>query len=188
MNQDEVNQREKFCRKALRNFIEQTEDKGNVLISVIRSHLHSLIVTKNYRVRQQEQEDIVQEAIMKIFKSHKQLKVSCVGWVRSIVTTTCQNTFRKPVESRDAIEMTSIAEDELLDVLNSYDEVECFQAILREIAKSRSGKDDLFILQSYASGSSSHDIAQALNRTPQAIDQRLFMIRKKMHSLKGKLC
>ena len=133
----------------LQNFVYQQGDKGAKLLSELSQYIQSCSYKKT-RINAEDQQDILQEVLIKILNNHKKIKTNPRGWLLRVVSNECANWQNKINSQRSLIEVYS--KNEIIkykdnegmimvwsDAINDY---ECLEYAFKKATDSRSGESD----------------------------------------------
>lgn len=185
------------CREMLAQFVEQRGDKGAKLLSVLTRYIQTCAY-RHYPLNTEDQQDILQEAAIKLLKHHQQLQGQCSAWLFSVVRNEYIDRLRQYQSKKKVFEpdpdgtLVPIAEESSVSLALAdqelYNQVDCLERVFAEIARQPTGQMDMAIYTEYVQGLSNGEIAERTGRTIGAIAKRLSGLRERVWQLKQELC
>ncbi len=179
----------------LQNFVYQRGDKGAKLLAELSQYIE-ICAYKNVPIKTEDQEDILQEVLIKVLNNHQKIKTNTRGWLFRIVSNECANWQNKISSRKKLIEVYSKNKiikyknnDGMImvwsDAINDY---ECLEYAFKNVTDSRSGENDREILQQYAAGFENKEIAENTGRPSNAINKKLSVLKKRIRQFILEYC
>ena len=189
---------DKECRQILENFVFQQGDMGARLLSILSSYI-SQCHYKICPLSREDQQEILQEASIKILHRYKQLKGSCNGWLFMIIRNEYIDHLRRnnsrprivePDDKGNLIDVDAIQSTQInnLNQQAMFNETDCLESVFDHIEEQPTGKMDISIYTGYAEGLSFAEISELTGRTVGAIGKRISNLRKRVRQLREDLC
>lgn len=180
----------------LHNLVQQKGDNGAELLSIVEHYIKQCCRTY-YSISYEEQQDIAQEASIKLLLHYNDLKHSISKrWLYVMVKNLCLDVLRKqrsnnplthsvPDEEPDERRQLTLEDFEPYSYIDRY---ECLDNVFAYIEAQPTGLEDLTVYSHFACGSSRADIAHITGRTVSAVTKRISILRSRLKALRGELC
>lgn len=144
-----------------------------------------------------EQEDIAQEASVKLLLHYPELKHSISKrWLYVMVKNLCIDALRKQrshqhlsideSNNNEDINCEPVMEDFVYS--SQFDNRECLDNVFSYLSSQPTGQEDVTVYSHYAYGLSRTDIAQITGRTVSAVTKRISTLRARLKQLRDELC
>jgi len=180
----------------LHNLIQQKGDHGVALLSLVSHYIQQCCQTY-YSITYAEQQDIAQEASIKLMVHYQDLKHSISRrWIYVMVKNLCIDTLRKQrksncfdysIDHEETNEYSQLTLEDF-DSHSYFDNHQCLDNVFAYIEAQPTGEDDLIVYTHFAYGLSRSDIANITGRTVSAITKRISILRARLKQLRGELC
>lgn len=188
---DNSNNKNEEYSLMIENFIDQKGDKGAELLSILGGYIKKFGYN-NSSFPSEDQEEVLQEVFIKIFKNHKKIKENSYGWLFKVTNNECLNRVKKNSKSNNLISMNS--SNEIVDIKKNEitapnlpndieDLMDCFDHIFDEIVKQSGNEHDRDIYIKYVEGLKNIEISKITNRTESAIAKRLTILKVRAKEL-----
>lgn len=178
----------------LQDFISQKGDKGAKLISELSQYIKSCAYQKG-QLEIEDQKEILQEVMIKIFANHKKIKTNHRAWIFKVTYNECMNKLNKIISNKNLVEVYSKNEMIKYDINegvvtrgNAINDLDCIEYAFTEATNSSSGDNDRKILHQYAVGFGNQEIANNTGRTASAINKKLSILKKRIRQLIIEYC
>lgn len=179
----------------LYNLIQQKGDYGVALLSLIKHYIKQCCRIY-YSITDSQQQDIAQEASIKLILHYEDLKDSISKrWLYVMVKNLCLDTLRKQRSnlleySIDDKETDKYQELTLQDFepYSSFDNYQCLDNVFAYIEAQSAGQEDLTVYSHFAYGLNRTDIANITGRTVSAVTKRISILRARLKTLRSELC
>lgn len=180
----------------LYNLVEQSGDNGAEILSIVEHYIHHCC-RNYYSITDSEQQDIAQEASIKLLINYEELKHTISKrWIYVMVKNLCLDALRK---QRGSNQLSSLGQDQDTENYSSldpedfkpqdqFDNHECLDNVFAYIGAQPTGQEDLTIYSHFVYGASRADIAHITGRTVNAVTKRVSILRTRLKKLRSELC
>lgn len=166
--------------KLIEQYIENSKLNIEKVMEEYTNYLYVIVSNKNFKLTEEDIEEIVSDVFLAVWKNQKQLDVQ--KEMSSYLAGIANHLYNKKLRNfKNLIDIESY-ESQLQDTKNIEQEIEEKQkqdAILQEIYKMKQEDQDIFLCYYYYA-KSIKEIAKSLNLTEVKVKSRLFRIRKKL--------
>ena len=196
MDKTESEQYHLDYQRMINHFVNQQQDKGAKLLSILANYISHFSYNKAY-LTDADQKDILQNICIKIYQNHHKVRTNYYGWVFKVAYNACidrvkENSAANVLVSMSASnEILSVDRDDInLPALadNITDTLDCFEYVFDEIVNQSGVEQDRDIYFQYVLGKTNAEIGEMLGRTEGTIAKRISILKSRVKDLFTKFC
>lgn len=180
----------------LDNLIHQKDDHGVALLSLVDQYIQQCCRTY-YSITNSEQQDIAQEASIKLLVHYDNLKNNISKrWLYVMVKNLCLDALRKQrthhtlgysIDDKETNEYQELTLQDF-EPYSYFDNHQCLDNVFAYIKAQPTGQEDLMVYSHFAYGLNRTDIANITGRTVGAVTKRISILRARLKKLRNELC